>query len=124
LAIIRSTHLARDAILFSLIGLAYSVFVNFPPAGELFTLLFFSDIVAFILLCIPRETSKLLGVGWAGVMTIGLLLPMSQLAFGAGYFGSSALTILFLSIIELLAIIKFGYDTFVDQVHSWTNDSE
>ncbi len=104
-----------------MIGLAYNVFVNNQPSGDFFALLFFSDIVAIILICIPREASEQLGVGWAGVMTIVLILPMSQY-LGAGYFSSGAITILFFSIVELLAIIKFGYDTLNEQARSWKND--
>jgi membrane-associated PAP2 superfamily phosphatase len=106
-----------------MVGLAYNVFLHDPRSGDTFTLLFVSDVVALILLCTPRETPRQLGLGWAAVMTIGLLLPMSQY-LGAGYFGSSAGTILFLSIIELLAIIKFGYDSLLEQARSWKNDSE
>lgn len=108
-----------------MIGLAYNAFVNAQQSGEYFTLLFFSDIIALILLCIPRDVSKQLGVGWAGVMTIGLLLSMIQIQYlGAGYFSSGALAILFLCIVELLAIIKFGYDALNEQARSWKNDSE
>ncbi len=107
-----------------MIGLAYNAFVNDQQSGELFALLLISDIVALILICIPRDVSKQLGVGWAGVMTIGLLLSMIQILYnGAGYFSSGALPILFLCIVELLAIIKFGYDTLNEQARSWKNDS-
>jgi hypothetical protein len=123
LTVIRSVHLARDAVLISMTGTAGVVyFPNLIYPSMLF-LLFLSDIVALILLCIPREAAKQLGVGWAGVMTIVLFLPVGQY-IGHGYLVSSVFTIIILSIVELLVIIKFGYDALHEQAQSWKNGSE
>jgi hypothetical protein len=104
-------------------GTAAEVYSYDPIYLGMFFLLFLSDIVALILLCVPREGAIQLGAGWAGVMTIVLFLPVGQY-IGAGYLGSSAITVIVLSIVGLIAIIKFGYDSLREQAQSWKNDSE
>jgi hypothetical protein len=123
LAVIRSTQLARDAVLSSMIGVAAAAYGYDPRYPGMFFLLFLSDIVALILLCIPREVAIQIGVGWAGVMTIVLFLPVGQY-LGGRYLASGAFTVIVLSIVELLTIIKFGYDSLREQAQSWKNDSE
>jgi hypothetical protein len=106
-----------------MVGVAAEVYSFNPIYPGMLLLLFLSDIVALILLCIPREVARQLGAGWAGVMTIVLFLPAGQY-IGAGYLASPAFTVIVLSIVELLVIIKFGYDSLREQAQSWKNDSE
>jgi hypothetical protein len=107
------TNLSRAIVLFTLAGLS-SVF--FYPALE-YTLLFWFmlilDSVGFILLLISRVPLKQFGYVWVGMMSI-LLMFYTSGYLGTTYFNPDVIMILLLSIIQLLALVKIGINTYAN----------
>ena len=107
---LKGVHLARDAVQLSLAGLSTVVYLSVEHSyGFLFFLSL--DIIGLVLLWIPRNTWNQLGYVWAGLMSIVLIFVTFNF-LGNVYFFSAAFVILFLSSVELLAVMKVGYDNF------------
>jgi hypothetical protein len=123
LTIVRSTHLARDAVLFSLFGVFSALY--YPSTNDAFAFLLWLllDLIGLILLWIPRETIQQIGCAWA-IMMSSFLLFIVFVYGGTPHVVGGLIMILLLCIVELLAIIKIGYDVFIKEVRSWANDSE
>lgn len=81
------------------------------------------DLIGLVLFWIPKELARQIGFAWAIMMSLALFFPVFTY-FGMGYFVGGLVMILLLCIIELLVLIKIGYDIFIKEVHSWTNDTK
>jgi hypothetical protein len=81
------------------------------------------DLVGLLFLWIPRETLQQVGYGWGGLMSVVLLFPVFYYS-GMGHFVGGLIMILFLCIIEILVVLKTGYDILKGQVRSWTTADE
>lgn len=123
LTIIRSTHLARDAVLFSLVGVFSMVYYPETMDTNIMLLWLLLDLIGLVLFWIPKELARQIGFAWAIMMSLALFFPVFTY-FGMGYFVGGLVMILLLCIIELLALVKIGYEVFIKDVHSWTNDTE
>ena len=119
LAIVRSTHLARDAVLVSLFGF----FVVFGTLETLSFVIWLIDLVGLIFLWIPRDTWQRVGCGWGVLLSVGLLFIVFQFS-GIGSLLIGVMMILLLCIIEILAVLKIGYDILTSNVRSWTDDTK
>ena len=119
LAIVRSTHLARDAVLVSLFGF----FVVFGTLETLSFVIWLIDLVGLIFLWIPRDTWQRVGCGWGVLLSVGLLFIVFQFS-GIGSLLIGLMMILLLCIIEILAVLKIGYDILTSNVRSWTDDTK
>jgi len=113
LTMIKSTHLARDAVLFDMVGLSSVVYYPWPDYTLWLLFFLILDFIGFILLWIPRKNWEQLGYVWASVMSVVLLLP-AFLFLGNRYFASGCLMILLLSIVELVTVMKIAYDSLSD----------
>lgn len=122
LAVMKSTHLARDAVLFSLASVASVMYYPYTIVTFEFFMWLIIDLVGFILLWIPREPIQQIGYAWAGLMSIALLLLVFTYS-GNTYLVGGLIMILLLCIFELLAVIKTGYDILKEQARSWTDDA-
>lgn len=75
-------------------------------------LLLVLDFLGLLVLMIPNEKWLPLGYAWAGVMSIILMWSTSQF-IGNTYLISDVMVVLLLSSIQLLALMKIGYDNFI-----------
>ena len=123
LSIMRSIHLARDAVLFTLFGVAVNTSNHELVLAYRPLLWLILDFVVFFLLWVPRGVWKKVGLGSDGLMSIFLL--MFIVPYGsANYFGVGPLMILLLCISELLTVLKITYDITKAEAKSWTEDTE
>jgi hypothetical protein len=113
-AFLTGIHFARDVVLFTLAGLTTVLFIGVLEYTLGFLLIFGLDIVGLVFLIIPRTTLNQLGLAWAGVMSI-VLMVVAFSSIGNVYLVSDIIVILILSGVELLTIFKIGYDQFVQQ---------
>ncbi len=113
-AFLTGIHFARDVVLFTLAGLTTVLFIGAVDYTLGFLLIFGLDLVGLVFLLIPRSILNQLGLAWSGVMSI-VLMVVGLGSIGNIYLVSDIIVILILSGIELLAIIKIGYDLFVQQ---------
>ena len=121
LTIIKSVHLSRDAVYFSMVG-TISVYFGIDLANSLLWILLL-DLAPFVLLWVMKPTWESLVYVWAALMSI--LLPFYfSLYIGNTPITASIIVIILLSICELLTIIKIGYDILRNQVRSWTSEAE
>ncbi len=81
------------------------------------------DLIGLILLLVPKESARQIGFAWAIMMSFALFLPVFTY-IGTGYFVGGLVMILLLCIIELLALVKIGYEVFIKEVHSWTKEAQ
>ncbi|OLS31381.1 MAG: hypothetical protein ThorAB25_03070 [Candidatus Thorarchaeota archaeon AB_25] len=123
LTILRSTHLARDAVLFSLFGFFSATYSPGTLETYYFLMWLVIDFVGLFFLWIPRETWQQVGFGWGGLMSIGLLFLVFAYS-GNGSLVGGLMVILLLCIIELLAVLKSGYDFLKAEARSWNEDTE
>lgn len=123
LTIVRSTHLARDAVLFSVFGFFFPAYWYLGALETLSFLIWLIDLIGLLFLWIPREPWQQVGYGWSVLMSLGLLFIVFSYS-GSGPLIDGLIVILLLCIIEILAGFKTGYDILNKNVHSWTSDAE
>ena len=113
IAILRITNLSRAIVLFTLVGLSSVVYYPNPEYTLFLLSMLVLDSVGFLLLLISRAPLKQFGYVWAGMMSIILMLALSEF-LGNGYFFSDVIVILLLSSIQLLALVKIGINAYVN----------
>jgi hypothetical protein len=123
LAIVRSTHLARDAVLFSMFGFFFPLHWELGTTETLSVLIGLLDLVGLLFLWIPRETWQRVGCGWGVLMSIGLLFVVFSY-FGNGNLAVALMAILLLCIIEAFAVFKISIDYLKADARSWTKDAQ
>lgn len=123
LTIVRSTHLARDAVLFTLFSVATVVF--YPSVIQAYEplLWFILDFLGLFFLWTPRETLQKVGLGWGGLMSLVLLFPVFYYS-GRNEFIGGVIVLLLFCIVEMLAVLKITYDVIKAEARSWTENTE
>jgi hypothetical protein len=110
--ILRITNVSRTLILFTMVGLSSTMYYPAMDYTLLLFLLLVLDFLGLLVLMIPNEKWLPLGYAWAGVMSIILMWSTSQF-IGNTYLISDVMVVLLLSSIQLLALMKIGYDNFI-----------
>ena len=111
LTILKVTNVSRDLVLFTMFGLSSTVFFPELTFSNFLFMLLIVDFLGLLILLLPKEELMPLGCAWAGVMSIVLMFYTNQF-LGHSYLSSDAVVVFFLSIIQLLALLKIGLDSF------------
>lgn len=123
LTIVRSTHLARDAVLFSVFGFFFPAYWYLGALETLSFLIWLIDLIGLLFLWIPRERWQQVGYGWSVLMSLGLLFIVFSYS-GSGPLIGGLIVILILCMIEILVVLKISYDLLKSQSESWTADAD
>ncbi len=123
LTIVRSTHLARDAVLFSVFGFFFPAYWYLGALETLSFLIWLIDLIGLLFLWIPRERWQQVGYGWSVLMSLGLLFIVFSYS-GSGPLIGGLIVILILCMIEILVVLKISYDLLKSQAESWTADAD
>ena len=123
LSVVRSAHLARDAVLFSMFGFFFTSEWYLGTIETLSVLIGLLDLVGLLFLWIPRETWQRVGSGWGALLSIGLLFVVFSYS-GNGSLVTGLMVILLLCIIEIFAVFKIIFDYLKADARSWTENAE
>lgn len=105
------TSFTRAIVLFTLAAVSSTIYYPLPYIGFIFFPFLIVDSITFLLLLISRVPLKELGLVWAGLWSIMLILGIYPY-LGNRYFVPDVTVIILMSIIQLLTLMKIGIDAY------------
>ena len=112
LTILRVSSISRILVLFTMYGLSSVLYYPILTTAFWLLLLLILDFFGLIVLLFIKQDLMPLGYGWTGLVSI-VLMVYTYPFLGNTFLTSDVSVILILSGIQLLTLIKIGYDRFI-----------